>query len=64
MSADGDTVDTPDEYDDVLELRSGRVFIPADDTPLEEGDVVVAAARRGVLSKVRRYLKGQSARRR
>jgi trk system potassium uptake protein TrkA len=44
--------------------RAGRVFIPDDDTPLSEGDIVVAAARRGVLSRVRRYLQGTSARRR
>ncbi len=44
--------------------RAGRVFIPDDDTPLAEGDIVVAAARRGVLSRVRRYLQGTSARRR
>jgi trk system potassium uptake protein TrkA len=44
--------------------RAGRVFIPDDATPLAEGDIVVAAARRGVLSRVRRYLEGTSARRR
>lgn len=44
--------------------RGGRVFIPDDDTPLVEGDIVVAAARRGVLSRVRRYLQGTTARRR
>ncbi len=36
--------------------RKGQTFIPTPDSLLRDGDLVVAAARRGVFSKVRRYL--------
>lgn len=36
--------------------RADRTFIPDNDFHLQAGDVVVAAARQGVSSKVRRYL--------
>lgn len=38
--------------------RADRTFIPDNDFQLKAGDVVVAAAREGVSSKVRRYLAG------
>jgi trk system potassium uptake protein TrkA len=36
--------------------RDRRVIIPAQETKLTDGDIVVAAVRRGVLAKVRRWL--------
>ncbi|MDH3260750.1 MAG: NAD-binding protein [Acidimicrobiia bacterium] len=48
------------EIDDRLRVaavrRDGRTFIPDEKFHLKEGDLVVAAARKGVLNKVRRYL--------
>jgi trk system potassium uptake protein TrkA len=48
------------EIDDRLRVaavrRDGRTFIPDGEFHLKEGDLVVAAARKGVLNKIRRYL--------
>lgn len=38
--------------------RRGRVFVPTAEDLLVEGDLVVAAVRRGLSSKVRKYLAG------
>lgn len=48
------------EIDDRLRVaairRDGQTYIPEGDFQLKEGDLVVAAARKGVVNKIRRYL--------
>ena len=42
--------------------RNGRTFIPDGEFLLKDGDTVVAAARKGVIGKIRRYLRTEEQR--
>jgi trk system potassium uptake protein TrkA len=58
-AADGLTIDSL-EIDERLRVgavrRNGQTLIPGPEFVLRAGDLVVAAARRGVINKVRRFL--------
>lgn len=49
-------LEIPDDLRVAAIQRAGRTLIPDDDFALEEGDLVVAAARSGAQKSIRRYL--------